>query len=116
MSKNFSADYAAYTTLDIVGGKWSLYILNQLQEGPVRFCTFSYRIPGLTQKVLTKQLRYFEEQGIVRRKVYPESPPKVEYRLTEHGMTLLSVMERMEEWGRHHQQVAGTHNRGNHGN
>jgi DNA-binding HxlR family transcriptional regulator len=96
------SDYAAYITLDMLGGKWSLLILCHLRHGPIRFCEFPKKISGLTQKVLTQQLRKLEANHLVTRVVYPEIPPKVEYTLTPHGKTLIPILDLMNQWGQEH--------------
>lgn len=100
--KNETYDYAAYVTLNIIGGKWSPLILCHLRKGTIRFCEFPKLIPGLTQKMLTKHLRDLENNGLVRRVVYPEIPPKVEYTLTSHGESLIPVLDLLDRWGKEH--------------
>src|SRR5450755_1356103 len=90
-------------TLDVIGGKWKVVILFHLtHEGTHRFAELRRRIPGVSERMLTQQLRELEEDGIVHRKVYPEVPPKVEYSLTEYGKTLRPITEVMCEWGQRH--------------
>lgn len=86
-------------TMDIIGGKWKCAILFRLGTRTHRFnelCRFSCK---LTPRTLTKQLRQLESDGLVRRTVYPQVPPKVEYDLTEKGRTLGKLMEEMKVWG-----------------
>ena len=82
-----------------LGGKWKLHIIFQLTRGTRRFGELQRSIPGVTQQMLTSQLRELESDGIVSRKVYPEVPPKVEYSLTPLGMRLKAVTEALGEWG-----------------
>ena len=90
-------------TLDVIGGKWKVVILFHLtHEGTLRFAVLRRRIPGVSERMLTQQLRELEEDGIVHREVYPEVPPKVEYSLTEYGKTLRPITEVMCEWGQRH--------------
>jgi DNA-binding HxlR family transcriptional regulator len=89
-------------TLGVIGGKWKVVILWWLREGVQRFGELKRRIPGVTQKMLTQQLRELEADGIVNRKVYPQVPPRVEYSLTEYGRTLRPIMELMCAWGKKH--------------
>ncbi len=89
------------TTLEIIGGKWKGVILYHLLERAYRFGELKRAMQGITQRMLTKQLRELEADGIVNRKVYAEVPPKVEYSLTEVGESLRSVMM-MRDWGRNH--------------
>ena len=75
--------------LERVADKWTLLVLDALEEGgDVRFTRLRDRIGGVSQKMLTKTLRQLERDGLVTRRVYPEVPPRVEYRLTERGHTL----------------------------
>lgn len=76
-------------TLERVADKWTLLVLDPLEEGgAVRFSRLREQIPGVSQKMLTKTLRQLERDGLVTRRVYPEVPPRVEYRLTERGSAL----------------------------
>lgn len=99
------SDYAANVTLGIIEGKWKLLILCHLHNGSKRFNEFTNLIPGLTHKVLTYQLRELEAHRLVKRKVYPEVPPKVEYSLTEYGESLIPLMDLMNQWGEEHQKL-----------
>jgi DNA-binding HxlR family transcriptional regulator len=87
------------TTLDVIGGKWKAIILFHLIDGPKRFNEFRRLYPKLTQFMLTLQLRELERDGIIHREVYKQVPPKVEYSLTEFGMTLNSIILDMKKWG-----------------
>ena len=90
-------------TLDVIGGKWKVVILFHLtHDGTHRFAELRRKIPGVSERMLTQQLRELEEDGIVHREVYPEVPPKVEYSLTEYGRTLRPITEVMCEWGQRH--------------
>ena len=95
------------TTLQVIGGKWKPAILWAMRHAPVRFGLLRRNLPGITQKMLTQQLRELEEDGIVWRKVYAEVPPKVEYGITEYGQTLHQALSDMARWGEQHQQIAG---------
>lgn len=87
------------TTLDVVGGKWKGIILYQLLDGTKRFNEFRRLNPGITQFMLTLQLRELERDGIIHREIYKEIPPKVEYSLTDFGRTLEPVIMSMKAWG-----------------
>jgi DNA-binding HxlR family transcriptional regulator len=88
-------------TLTVIGGKWKMLILWHLgKEGTKRFGELKSLMPGITQRMLVSQLRELEEDLIVNRKVYPVVPPKVEYSLTEHGKSLMPILESMYEWGK----------------
>lgn len=89
-------------TLQVIGGRWKVLILHELLEGVRRFGELHRSLPGVTQKMLTQQLRDLEQQGIVRRKVYPEIPPKVEYSLTECGKSLRPILDALHKWGSQH--------------
>ena len=86
-------------TLQVIGGKWVPLILFQLKDGPRRFNALRRLIPGITQRMLTLQLRGLEQDGVVARKVFETVPPHVEYSLTPSGQTLAPIIEAMEEWG-----------------
>lgn len=89
--------------LGILVGKWKpTILLILLQQGTHRFSELKRRVPGITQKMLTKQLRELEEEDIITRKVYPQVPPKVEYSITEYGKSLGPILEAMHEWGTAH--------------
>ncbi len=89
-------------TLRVIGGRWKVLILRELFKGTRRFCEMHRSIGDVTQKMLTRQLREMEKDGIVLRKVYPEVPPKVEYSLTPLGMSLERILEDMSAWGVRH--------------
>ena len=91
--------------LNILSGKWKLRILWQVSKGPVRFNELQRLLGAITTKTLTSQLRELEEQGIVRRTVYPETPPKVEYTLTELGETIQPVLKALCDWGTNYQKA-----------
>jgi len=87
-------------TLSVIGGKWKMLIIYLLAESqPVRFNDMKRRIGTITFKTLSSQLKELEADGMVRRKEYPQVPPKVEYSLTDKAETLLPVLERLCEWG-----------------
>ncbi len=90
--------------LEIIGGKWKLVILKNLFEGTKRFGQLKRTMPHITQRMLTRQLRELEEDGLVSRKVYPEVPPKVEYSLTEIGESLEAIVRQVDEWGSWYQR------------
>ncbi len=85
--------------LQLIGGKWKPVILYCLRSEKRRFGEISARIPNLSRKVLTAQLKELEEDGLVTRKQYNEIPPRVEYELTELGKSLSPVLNEMEKWG-----------------
>jgi DNA-binding HxlR family transcriptional regulator len=93
--------------VDVIGGKWKAVILWWLQERTWRFAELRRQIPGITEKMLTQQLRELEADGIVARRVYATVPPKVEYSLTEYGLSLKRALRELCEWGRKHMQRIG---------
>ncbi|SDC70645.1 winged helix-turn-helix transcriptional regulator [Shouchella lonarensis] len=100
-----SHDCRVDTALEILVGKWKHHILFQLMKHDVmRFSELKRAIPGITQKMLTSQLRELEANGIVDRKVYAQVPPKVEYMMTAYGESLQPVLAAMHEWGEKHVQ------------
>ncbi len=92
------------TTLSVIGGKWKAVILWHLINQTRRFSEIKHLIPDITQKMLTQQLRELEEDGLIRRQVYAEVPPRVEYSLTAFGRTLMPVLYAMAQWGLEHEQ------------
>lgn len=87
-------------TADFLGGKWKSVVLWYLLGGKKRFSELRERIPGITDKMLSVQLRALEDDGFVSRKVFAEVPPRVEYELTEEGRTLEPLLREMAAWGR----------------
>jgi DNA-binding HxlR family transcriptional regulator len=84
--------------VDVIGGKWKLPILSLLFQGTKRYGQLKQRLPGITERMLTIQLRELEQAGIVQRQVYAEVPPKVEYSLTDLGLSLKPVLQVMLHW------------------
>ena len=92
------------TTLTLIGDKWKVLILRDLLDGTKRFGELKKSIGGVSQKVLTAQLRAMEASGLVHREVYAEVPPRVEYSLTELGRSLQPILDSMVLWGRAYQE------------
>ena len=94
------------TTVQLIGNKWKLLIIRNLRmEDKQRFNQLLKTIPGISQKVLTENLRAMEADGLITRTVYPEVPPRVEYALSELGNSMRPIMDAMEVWGRAYQQL-----------
>lgn len=88
------------TTLSFIGDKWKVLILRDLfMNGTMRFSELKRSMAGVTQKMLTQQLRDMENDGLIDRKVYPVVPPKVEYSLTDFGKSLKPVLDSLWNWG-----------------
>ena len=94
-------------TADIIGGKWKPLILFYLEGKTHRFGELHRLLPETTKKMLTQQLRELERDEIVRRKVYAEVPPRVEYSLTRHGESLRPILRQMSAWGKKHRARYG---------
>ena len=90
---------AISATIKILSGKWKILILFGLCGGTKRFNELRRLIPGVTQRMLTAQLRELENDGIVARKIFPQVPPKVEYSLTALGKTLTPILITLKKWG-----------------
>ena len=85
--------------LDVIGGKWKPLILWALGDDVLRFSELQKGLPGVNAKMLTKQLRELEMDGVITRTVYPEVPPRVEYSITEFGRTLIPILQALCNWG-----------------
>ena len=97
-----TADCPIERALRVLDGKWSVLIIRDLLSGPKRFTELRTSLGMGSPKTLTERLRTMEAQGIVERTVYPEVPPRVEYRLTPYGETLRSVIDALRAWGEEH--------------
>jgi DNA-binding HxlR family transcriptional regulator len=107
MRKAYTPETAALdveTAFGLLGGRWKLLILFHLFDGKVqRYSDFERLIPAISQKMLAQQLRQLEADGIVSRKIYPQVPPKVEYRLTDWGQSLCPALDGLLEWLERHE-------------
>ena len=99
--KNY-IDCPVEAALDSIGGKWKAVILFRLMEGTKRFNELKRLMPNITQRMLTNQLRELEADGLIHREVYPQVPPKVEYSLTDLGLTLRTILVELKKWGEKH--------------
>ena len=93
------------TTLQLIGNKWKILILRNLMARPWRFNEMLRSIPGISQKVLTDNLRALENDEIITRTVFPEVPPRVEYALSDLGESMRPIIKAMEAWGTGYQQL-----------
>lgn len=85
-------------SMDILSGKWKCLMLWHLHEGTKRYTELERIVPGVSQKMLTQQLKEMERDGLVVRTAYPEIPPRVEYSLTELGKTAFPILKMMHSW------------------
>jgi DNA-binding HxlR family transcriptional regulator len=90
---------AVEATISLIDGKWKCVLLFHLVEGKLRFNEIRRLIPGVTQRMLTNQLRELEADGLIVRQIYPQVPPKVEYSLSPLGRTLEPVLGALKVWG-----------------
>lgn len=96
---NSLPDCPVETTVLLLGSKWNILILRDLLQGPLRFTELQRSIGSISQKVLTSKLREMEERGIIHRQIFPEVPLRVEYSLTELGLTPKPIIDSMYQWG-----------------
>jgi DNA-binding HxlR family transcriptional regulator len=99
---------AVAATADIIGAKWTALLVHDLSEGPRRFSELEHSCSGISPRTLAERLRALEQEGILVRHSYPESPPRVEYELTGKGESLLPIIDAMRQFGHswlpcHHQ-------------
>lgn len=90
------------STIAMISDKWKVLIICKLCKGTLRFNELKRELQGVTQRVLTHQLRELEADGLVKRTIYAEVPPRVEYSLTEVGKTLVPVLDKLEQWAEEH--------------
>lgn len=98
-------DCPVETTLGLISNRWKVLIIRDLLEGKKRFGELKQSIGNVSQKVLTSNLRDMEKTGLLTRTVYPEVPPKVEYELTELGLSLSPVLDSMIVWGTKYKEL-----------
>jgi DNA-binding HxlR family transcriptional regulator len=91
-------------TLEVIGGKWKVVILCHLDKGDKRTSELRRLMPNITQKMLTQQLRELEDDGMVKRTVYDQVPPKVVYSLTDYGWSFKPILDAMCSWGERHME------------
>jgi DNA-binding HxlR family transcriptional regulator len=103
MTKQFTCGMAII--MEIIGGKWKSYLVFLINKGVRRPGELHKAVPSASRRVLDLQLRELEFHGIIKRVIYPELPPKVEYYLTEFGASLLPVVAAMDKWGDQYQEI-----------
>lgn len=92
-------------SLEIIGGKWKIPIIWRLKDDPKRYGELKRSLPNVTHKMLTQQLRELEQNEIIKRKMYPEVPPKVEYTLTLLGKSVIPVIDILNDWGEEYKNL-----------
>jgi DNA-binding HxlR family transcriptional regulator len=107
MRKRTSYHCPVEAAIDVIGGKWKPLILWWLHQRTYRFAELRRAIPGITEKMLTQQLRELEADGVVARRVFPTVPPRVEYSLTDYGASLKRALKAICDWGRDHMRRIG---------
>ena len=105
LTKSELPDCPVATTLQLIGNKWKMLILRNLMTRPWRFNEMLRSIPGISQKVLTDNLRALENDAIITRTVFPEVPPMVEYALSDLGESMRPIIKAMEVWGTGYQRL-----------
>jgi DNA-binding HxlR family transcriptional regulator len=83
----------------IIGAKWTALLVHDLSEGPRRFSELEHACPGISPRTLSERLRWLEQEGLVERRSYAETPPRVEYELTTKGVGLLPIIQEMRRFG-----------------
>jgi DNA-binding HxlR family transcriptional regulator len=93
------ATCAVACSADIIGSKWTALLVHDLSEGPRRFSELEHSCAGISPRTLSERLRWLEQEGVVKRRSYAETPPRVEYQLTDKGLGLLPIIEEMRRFG-----------------
>ena len=104
MAKSYQIDDCPIArTLDLIGERWTILLLRDLLlQGPRRFQDFQTSLPGVAPNVLSARLKSMEDNGLVRRSLYSERPPRLEYVLTDKGKSLGPIVKAMRDWGTKH--------------
>lgn len=89
-------------TMSIIGGKWKPIVLNCLGDKTMRFGKLNQLMPAISNKVLSKELKDLENLGLIERIEYDEIPPRVEYKLTDSGLSLMPILSEVANWGNSH--------------
>lgn len=111
MTKEQAYSCGLEAALDVIGGKWKTLILWRLDAQPRRFGELRGRVTGISEKMLIQQLRELEADGAVRRRAYQEIPPRVEYSLTDFGVSLRHALAPLCDWGAEHMETIGAKHR-----
>ena len=99
-NKDFNPNNCPVThCLNRIGGKWKIVIIYAISRNVNRFSSLQRAMPAISKQMLVNQLRELEEDGIIDRIIYAEIPPRVEYKITEYGQSLMPVINVMQEWG-----------------
>jgi DNA-binding HxlR family transcriptional regulator len=93
--------------VNLISGRWILSICYCLRQGKLRFSELRNKIPNITERMLTMQLKKMEEEHLIEKTVYAEVPPRVEYELTQVGRKLIPVLDQLEIWGEDHKKIKG---------
>lgn len=93
------SDCPVATTINLIGNKWKLLIIRDLLGGTKRFGELRKNLTGISQRVLTENLRALENDGLLDRRIFAEVPPRVEYSLNKTGLSLLPIISTMADWG-----------------
>lgn len=99
-------------SLNKIGNRWKLLVIHYIKQGHNRYSTLQKVIPDISRQTLTNQLRELEVDGILERTIYPQIPPKVEYKLTELGLSLQPIINEMSKWGLKHIKPDNPNNNG----
>ena len=91
--------------LQKIGGRWKLQLLSMLENGKYRFSDLKAAFPFITERMLALQLKALEQDGLIKRTVYAEVPPRVEYELTDMAVTLWPILNQLSEWGGKHREA-----------
>lgn len=104
------SDYhcAMDVTMNFIGGKWKTVVLWYLRNKTLRFGELKKKIPDITEKMLSIQLKSLEEDGLIKREAFDEIPLRVEYSMTEFGKSLIPILEAISKWGRNLGETEGT--------
>jgi DNA-binding HxlR family transcriptional regulator len=98
--KDFNPNNCPITyCMNFIGGKWKPVIIHLIREGDNRYSIFQRKIADISRQTLTNQLRELELDGVVERTIFPEIPPRVEYKLTDFGLSLTPILDSMQTWG-----------------